>query len=281
MNNTLNNTPDWARHTHEPWDWAGNVTEAGIFNAADTLQIAEITSAHKIGDAARITRCVNACAGMEDPEQNLALIRNIAQSIQLRAEKEGVDGDMQDMAANILSLLPEEVSKPGGEAPDSKVVIILQGGAVQSVRTTAPMEVEIRDYDVELEDAEGDPRCRQDDEGDWYQHIAFPPDYVQQKPYVIPAETHDDHRAFEIQVDALSGFEQASDDQIRALAACGWGGNYPADAVAEYFDGRLPDVTVMFKYMKEGFECYVADEKAMEWLHVNRPQLAKELEEKE
>ena len=55
---------------------------------------------------------------------------------------------------------------------------------------------------------------------------------------------------------AAPWFEQAPDEAILDLAKCGWGGDYPADAVAEFFEGKVPDITAMFKYKQHGFECY-------------------------
>ncbi len=55
------------------------------------------------------------------------------------------------------------------------IEIIISGGCVQQVINPTDCEIVIRDYDVEKTDAEGDPRCRQDSEGDWYQNMIFPP----------------------------------------------------------------------------------------------------------
>lgn len=54
----------------------------------------------------------------------------------------------------------------------NKIVIIISGGAVQSVIKPAGIELEIRDYDVEGGDIpEGNDNYRQDKDGDWYQRM--------------------------------------------------------------------------------------------------------------
>lgn len=55
----------------------------------------------------------------------------------------------------------------------NKILIIISGGAVQDVVNPTDCEIEIRDYDVETIDAEADPRCKQDEDGDWYQEMLF------------------------------------------------------------------------------------------------------------
>jgi hypothetical protein len=54
-----------------------------------------------------------------------------------------------------------------------KIEIIISGGCVQQVINPTNCEVVIRDYDVETVDAEGNPNCEQDSDGDWYQNITF------------------------------------------------------------------------------------------------------------
>lgn len=98
--------------------------------------------------------------------------------------------------------------------------------------------------------------------------------------FVIPAECHSDDRAVEIQFDALKWFEQASDEEIADLVLCGFGGDYPADIVADYFD--CSTTRPLFFYLEEivdrlkscGFECYVNEEAARKWIGEHRPNLA-------
>jgi hypothetical protein len=100
--------------------------------------------------------------------------------------------------------------------------------------------------------------------------------------YTIPAEVHTDCRTAEAKFDAERWFEQASDEDILQLNDCGWGGDLPADEVAEYFsDGKLdPNVVEVFNVLhilrrKDdiGFECHVEEEEAIAWLKKNRPWL--------
>jgi hypothetical protein len=55
-----------------------------------------------------------------------------------------------------------------------KVLIIISGGAVQSVQKPKGVSVEIRDYDVEGNDVPPDnDNYRQDKDGDWYQRMLW------------------------------------------------------------------------------------------------------------
>lgn len=60
-----------------------------------------------------------------------------------------------------------------------RVLIIIQGGAVQSVVKPRGIELEIRDYDVENIDAEQDSRCKLDKEGDWFQEMFWDADTIE------------------------------------------------------------------------------------------------------
>ena len=89
----------------------------------------------------------------------------------------------------------------------------------------------------------------------------------------ISAEAHSDDRACEVFFDATVYFVQASDEDLAKLAACGWGGDYPADEVAQFMAGRNKQLAELFKYVeiahrvkKIGFECHVNAEEAMVWL---------------
>lgn len=99
----------------------------------------------------------------------------------------------------------------------------------------------------------------------------------------IPAEVHTDCRTEEAKFDALAWFQQAEDEDILQLADCDWGGDYPADEVAEYFQDRRksPEVQQVFDTLHTlrksgkdiGFECHVEEEPALTWLKENRPWL--------
>lgn len=99
---------------------------------------------------------------------------------------------------------------------------------------------------------------------------------------MIKAECHTDDRNIEINFDATPWFEQATEEAILELARCGWRGDYPSDAVAEFMEDRNADVAFMFKYLHTinddrckkdlgGFECSVNSADAHAWLHQNRP----------
>jgi hypothetical protein len=99
---------------------------------------------------------------------------------------------------------------------------------------------------------------------------------------MIRAEAHSDDHNVEVEFDAVRWFKQASDDEILELAECGWGGEYPADGVAEFFDGKKNGTSRLFRYLEDiagdwskkdcgGFECHVNEEDAIKWLRKNRP----------
>jgi len=91
----------------------------------------------------------------------------------------------------------------------------------------------------------------------------------------VTAETHDDEHYYEVpSFDCTAWFAQASDDAIRGLVACDFGGDYAADAVAEFYDGKHPEVTAMFAHKRRGFECHVDEAQAIAWIRANRPHLA-------
>ena len=54
-----------------------------------------------------------------------------------------------------------------------KIVLTINGGVANLLEKPAGIKLEIRDYDVEGIDAEGDPRCKKDEDGDWYQEMIW------------------------------------------------------------------------------------------------------------
>lgn len=102
-------------------------------------------------------------------------------------------------------------------------------------------------------------------------------------PSTVPATCHSDDYLHEVQFDAAPWFEQAGDEDILALAATGWGGDYPADEVARFMEDRDDDVAALFGYLARrptlangdtvGFECHVEAEAALGWLQERRPGL--------
>jgi hypothetical protein len=99
-------------------------------------------------------------------------------------------------------------------------------------------------------------------------------------PYVVllgvAAEAHSDDYVVEVTFDAASWFAQATDIEITELIECDWGGDYPADRVAEHY--REAETQPLFSYLEEhrnqknapGFECHVDPESARAWLAANR-----------
>lgn len=92
---------------------------------------------------------------------------------------------------------------------------------------------------------------------------------------VVTADIYSDDRVFDLRdVDVTAFFAQASDRQIFSLAQCGWGGDYPADAVAHYISNCNDTVADMFGYLERvggrknapGFEVQVNREQALAYL---------------
>lgn len=85
--------------------------------------------------------------------------------------------------------------------------------------------------------------------------------------------------------DATPFFAYSADETLRELMACGFGGEYEADAVADLAEAYDERVAAMFTYLnlpgKGGFECYVDPMQARAWLQCHRPHLLIEVEDKE
>lgn len=101
---------------------------------------------------------------------------------------------------------------------------------------------------------------------------------------MIKAECHSDDRAVEVAFDATPWFAQAEDGAILKLAACDWGGDYPADDVAMFMAGNVAEIATMFLYIDArqkiedcGFECHVDPDSAIHWITINRPALHQEI----
>lgn len=101
----------------------------------------------------------------------------------------------------------------------------------------------------------------------------------------IKANVHTDDYVFDIEFDASPWFATANEQEILDLAECGWGGDYPADVVAEYFESSIEfahgQVKRMFEYLNLisdtpkscGFECHVDEKSARGWLTAFRPEI--------
>ena len=102
--------------------------------------------------------------------------------------------------------------------------------------------------------------------------------------FVIPAEAHSDDHVIEVKFDALEYFLQATAEELLLLAGCGFGGDYPADNVAQYLAETNKPLEKLFDYLEaiadvpskkdcNGFECNVDETAARTWLAENRPQV--------
>ena len=99
---------------------------------------------------------------------------------------------------------------------------------------------------------------------------------------MIRANVHTDDWHYDVDFDATAWFEQASDQEIIELADCGWRGDYPADAVAEFMADHNNQIQRLFDYLSHdprtgkdpiGFECSVNEGDARAWLKEHRPQI--------
>jgi hypothetical protein len=73
--------------------------------------------------------------------------------------------------------------------------------------------------------------------------------------------------------DATAWFETASPAELRDLIECGFGGDYPADAVARHFHGMHEEVTKTLDACDDsgtGYEVHVEKVEAVAWLAMHR-----------
>jgi hypothetical protein len=98
----------------------------------------------------------------------------------------------------------------------------------------------------------------------------------------IRAEVHDDNHIFEVEFDATPYFAQASLEEIVELAQTDWAYDYPADAVALFFeDGphKIDEIEDLMEYTRRtqgrrgaiGFGCSVTSEDVYAWLEAEHP----------
>lgn len=99
----------------------------------------------------------------------------------------------------------------------------------------------------------------------------------------ITANAYSDDRLYEVSFNAAPWFANATYDEILALARCGWGGDYPADAVVHSTidngdSNHVADLSAMMEYVTKkkdlGFECHIDEGEAMAWLKAHRKDLA-------
>jgi hypothetical protein len=104
---------------------------------------------------------------------------------------------------------------------------------------------------------------------------------VDEEPDGIVAEAHSDDRVIEVVFDALPWFKKASFKEIQALVDCDFGGDYPADAVAEALVKNHLGLKGLFRYLDAvshtpkatGFEVHINREQAEAWIRANRPKV--------
>jgi hypothetical protein len=98
----------------------------------------------------------------------------------------------------------------------------------------------------------------------------------------VLAEGHSDDWMHEVAFDAAPWFEQASDDELRALHEIGYRGDRAADEVLLYLEERVAEVGDLLDYCRRsqahgrdgvGFECEVSEDEALRWLAAHRPGL--------
>lgn len=95
---------------------------------------------------------------------------------------------------------------------------------------------------------------------------------------MISARVCTDDGVVHEEFDATWYFEQATFLDLVNLEGCGWGGDYPADDVAEFCRKRCKK---LFNYLElvnsdqqgdlVGFECHINREHVLEWLKEHRP----------
>ncbi len=76
--------------------------------------------------------------------------------------------------------------------------------------------------------------------------------------------------------DAAPWFQAATDEQVQALADCGWSGDYPADEVAAGMrraNNEVDALLVLIEACGGGYECRVDPDDAVAWLSEHRPHL--------
>ncbi len=76
--------------------------------------------------------------------------------------------------------------------------------------------------------------------------------------------------------DAAPWFQAATDEQVQALADCGWSGDYPADEVAagmRHANNEVDALLVLIEARGAGYECRVDPDDAVAWLNEHRPHL--------
>lgn len=102
----------------------------------------------------------------------------------------------------------------------------------------------------------------------------------------VMATGHSDDWAHEVMFDATAWFEQASDQELRALHEIGYRGDCAADAVLLFFEDCIAELAGLLEYCRRsqtrgregvGFECEVDEDDALRWLAARRPGVLQEI----
>jgi hypothetical protein len=103
---------------------------------------------------------------------------------------------------------------------------------------------------------------------------------------VVSATIHSDDHHSVAAFQANRWFSDASDDEVKELAAVNWGADLEADDVAYFMEPLDLEVELVLDYSRTGkqlsgdpmgFEVLVDRTEALAWLAVHRPELFKEL----
>lgn len=89
---------------------------------------------------------------------------------------------------------------------------------------------------------------------------------------MLKANAHDDTYEYNCFFDACPWFEQASDEELLALAECDFGGDHPANIVAEFFEEDNDEIHRLKRY-GTGFSVQINPFAALQWLQSNAPEV--------
>lgn len=101
---------------------------------------------------------------------------------------------------------------------------------------------------------------------------------------LIAAVIHSDDHGRKSSFQANRWFSTATDEEIRELAAIGWGYDLEADRIGYFMEAIDLEVEKVLEYCREatgtsrepiGFEVSVDKDQAMAWLRVHKPELWK------
>ena len=92
---------------------------------------------------------------------------------------------------------------------------------------------------------------------------------------MVRAKCESNDKRAQATFDATPFLRGATRQAIHELAACSWGGGFPAENVAYHAAEASEDVRFVLRYATEahgiGFECHVDGAGALEWMAEHRP----------